>query len=196
MQKIIFIGVFALVLIGLSFFGNYWFNTQPIWVLERGIDQNVLNDIPIKNQRIINFIEANGKTIAPDYNDVVCTEFVIKVIDKFSPLTPDEKNGIRILTNDDLGDLIKSESPVIKGVQTALVSGGKGTEIKRIEDVKPGDFVQFWNLYQGKEFGHCGIVLEINPNETLTLYSSHPLTNGFGRQVYLWPDNVYFVRLR
>jgi hypothetical protein len=196
MRKIIFTAVVALFLIGLSFFGNYWFNTQPIWVLEGPIDQNVLRDIPKKNQHIINFLEANGKTIAPDYNDVVCTEFVIKVIEKFIPLTAEDKNGIRVLTNDELDDLIKNESSVIKGVQAALVNGGKGTAIKRIEDVRPGDFVQFWNLYQGKEFGHCGIVLEINPNETLTLYSSHPLTNGFGKQVYLWPDNVYFVRLR
>jgi hypothetical protein len=69
-------------------------------------------------------------------------------------------------------------------------------EIKESTDALPGDFVQFWNVFKGQAYGHCGIVLDIQPNKTITLYSSHPLTGGYGKQAYLWPDKIYFVRLK
>ncbi|NUQ22986.1 MAG: hypothetical protein HUU34_03470 [Saprospiraceae bacterium] len=76
-----------------------------------------------------------------------------------------------------------------------IIKGGKGIEIDKFKDVKPGDFVQFWNLFKDKEYGHCGIVLEIVPNESITVYSSHPVTNGYGKHKFLWPDKIYFARL-
>ena len=147
------------------------------------------------NIQIIDFIEAHGQKLSPNYDESICTEFVIQVIDQFSTLSQKEKNIIRIITNKKLDSLILTYSPMIKGVQTALIKGKKGMEIDKIEKVKPGDFVQFWNLYKGKEYGHSGIVLEIKPIENITIYSSHPVTNGYGKQMFLWPDKIYFARL-
>ena len=79
---------------------------------------------------------------------------------------------------------------------TALLRNNKGIEIKDSSEVLPGDFVQFWKVFQGRAYGHCGIVLGIEPNKTLTLYSSHPFTGGYGTQEYLWPEKTYFVRLK
>jgi hypothetical protein len=183
----------AMLLAGLLFV-NYWINTQPVWVVT---DVNVdKTGLPEKNRQLIEFIETNGQTIAPDYEGVVCTEFVIKVLDKFNRLTPEEKNKIRIITKDNLRDLVQKDSPIIKGVQTALTDTDKGTAITLYEDVKPGDLVQFWNEYLGKEYGHCGIVLESQPNNSISVYSSHPFTGGYGKQRFLWPDKVFFVRLK
>jgi hypothetical protein len=84
----------------------------------------------------------------------------------------------------------------MKGVQTALVKNNKGIEIQDSTDVMPGDFVQFWNGFGGSSYGHCGIVSEIRPGESITLYSSHPITDGFGVQKFLWPSRLFVVRLR
>jgi hypothetical protein len=111
-------------------------------------------------------------------------------------LTKTEKNDIRIITDSQLDSLVEAESPIIKGVQTALLKSNKGIEIKESSEVLPGDFVQFWKVFRGRPYGHCGIVLDIKPDRTLTLYSSHPLTDGYGTQRYLWPEKIYFVRLK
>jgi hypothetical protein len=184
----------SLTVVGLSC--SYWINTQPVWLFKnKTLDKNIITSTPDQNIEIINFIETNGQELAPNYKGAVCTEFVIKVIDKFNNLSQEEKRSIRIITTDELDSLIKMDAPIIKGVQTALTQGKKGTEIYKLEDVRPGDFVQFWNVFNNKEYGHCGIVLEIHPNESITLYSSHPVTNGYGKQKFLWPDKIYFARL-
>src|SRR5688572_15382753 len=141
MKKNILITLAATVLIGLFFVGNYWVNTQPICVVSKVVDDEILTAIPRRNKLIIEFLETNGQHIAPNYNQVVCTEFVINIIDKFEPLSKNEKNSIRIITNENLVNLIKDQSPLIKGVQTALTHGHKGIEIKKVEDVRPGDLV-------------------------------------------------------
>lgn len=180
--------------IGLLF--SYWINTQPVWVsINMIVDRDLLPTIPVQNIQIINFVETHGQELAPDYEGTVCTEFVIKVIEKFKNLTQEEKQLIRIITTEQLDSLIIMDAPIIKGVQTAIIKGGKGIEIDKFKDVKPGDFVQFWNLFKDKEYGHCGIVLEIVPNESITVYSSHPVTNGYGKHKFLWPDKIYFARL-
>jgi hypothetical protein len=184
----------TLTAIGLSC--SYWINTQPVWLFKnKTVDKGILSSTPEQNIQIINFIEARGQELAPDYEGVVCTEFVIKVINNFKNLSQEEKRSIRIITSDQLDSLIEIDAPIIKGVQTALTQGKKGIEIYKLEDVRPGDFVQFWNVFKNEEYGHCGIVLEIRPNESITLYSSHPLTNGYGKQKFLWPDKMYFARL-
>ena len=174
----------------------YWFNTQPVWVVSKKIEAEALDNLPAKNRKIVEFLERKGKDLAPTYKEAVCTESVIKVIDNFDLLTLTEKNDIRIITNDRLDSLIEADSPIIKGVQTALVKSGKGIKIIESAGVLPGDFVQFWNVFQGRGYGHCGIILDIEPNKTLTLYSSHPFTMGYGKQKYLWPEKIYFVRLK
>lgn len=189
---IILIFILGIILIAFVF----WFNTQPVWPVSKELSSEELEALPLTNKDVLNFIHQEGPSLAPTYESVVCTEFVIKVIDEFSPLTKIEKNDIRILTDSELDILVEADSPVIKGVQTALIKSKKGLEIKNAESVLPGDFVQFWNVFQGKAHGHCGVVLDIEPDKTLTLYSSHPSTNGYGTQKYLWPEKVYFVRLK
>jgi hypothetical protein len=151
--------------------------------------------IPEKNKALLAYVEANGRSVAPDYHEVVCTEFIIKVLDKFQPLTKQEKRDIRIITEDDLTDLINADAAIIKGVQTALVKAGKGIMIDDPNKVLPGDLVQFWDTFYGGAWGHCGIVSQIEPNKTLTLHSSHPFTSGYGIQTFNWPEKVFFVRL-
>lgn len=186
------IGVVGLIAV----LGTIWFNTQPVWPVDRKIETDRIEGLPVTNRKVIEFIQAEGQDLAPTYESVVCTEFVIKVINKVKPLTKKEKNEIRIITDSQLDSLVEADSPIIKGVQTALLKSKKGLEIKEGKEVLPGDFVQFWKVFQGRAYGHCGIVLDIEPNKTLTLYSSHPFSGGYGTQAYLWPEKIYFVRLK
>ena len=119
------------------YFACYWIQTQPIWILNADEVADV-EDIPERNKQIVRFIEANGNALAPDYKQVVCTEFVINVIEEFTPLTTSEANTIRIITHEDIAALLRHESPVIKGVHTSLVDAHKGVHIKP-EAVQPGD---------------------------------------------------------
>lgn len=182
---------------GSIFFYDYWSKTQPVKVYTE-ITPDISDSIPIppKNKEIISFIEKSGRDIAPDYSSVVCTEFVIKVIEHFNQLTNEERKAVRIITNDDLTKLLAQDAAIMKGVQTALLLNKKGIEISVHIDVSPGDFVQFWNIYGNESYGHCGIVASIEPGESITLYSSHPITQGYGIQKFAWPSKVYFARLK
>jgi hypothetical protein len=188
----------VLVATALLLFGNFWLQTGPIPDLAKPPIKlaRASDDIPPKNKLIVNYIEANGDRLAPTYQGTVCTEFVIQVIDAFNPLTKKEKKDVRIITDQPLNEMIDRDDAIIKGVYTALVSGGKGMAILDPADVKPGDFVQFWNTVYGSSWGHCGIVKEIDPFASITMYSSHPATNGYGIHTFQWPDKIYFVRLK
>lgn len=173
-----------------------WSSIQPTDAEVLVIKSVASQDIPEKNKKLLAYVEANGRSVAPEYHQVVCTEFVIDVLDKFEPLSRQEKKDIRIITEDDLNELIEADAAVIKGVQTALVKSGKGIAIDDPTKVLPGDLVQFWDTFYGSAFGHCGIVSQIEPDKTLTLHSSHPFTDGYGIQTFNWPEKVFFVRLR
>jgi hypothetical protein len=194
MKRLVTISLIGVV--GLILVLGIWFNTQPVWPVDRKIEPDKLEGLPVTNREVVEFIQAEGQFLASTYESAVCTEFMIKVIDKIKPLTRTEKNDIRIITDSQLDSLVEADSPIIKGVQTALLRNNKGIEIKESSEVLPGDFVQFWKVFQGRAYGHCGVVLDIEPNKTLTLYSSHPFTDGYGTQAYLWPEKIYFVRLK
>lgn len=197
MRKILRWVLLPIGVVGGLVFVHAWAHTAPIWVYPyRQTDRVFLDTLPATNKKIIEYIEAEGPRIAPTYKQAVCTEFVIEAIEPFAPLTRAEKRSVRVITDQDLITLVQAESPVLQGVQRALTQGNKGIAVTRVDDVRPGDFVQFWNVYGGWVSGHCGIVAAINPGKTLTVYSSHPVTAGYGRQLYLWPDKVFFVRLR
>lgn len=186
-------GVLAAMALGVV--GSWWIRTQPVWVVGgKTVDTDRWVHLPVANNRLLAWVEQNGNRLAPSYERVVCTEFVIDAVQHIVPLSRREKNDVRIIISGSLEEQIVAERPVIKGIQTALVAANKGMAIAP-EDVQPGDLVQYWTFYCGKAFGHCGIVLDIDPGRTLTLYSSHPVTGGYGKQVYLWPDYSYFVRL-
>ena len=152
-------------------------------------------EIPAKNQLIVAYTEAHGREIAPEYYPVVCTEFLIKIIDHFTPLGKQAKRDIRIITEDDLSDLVNAEADVIKGVQVAFMKADIGKAV-RIDEVCAGDFVQFWDTEFSLAWGHCGIVHQLVPGEYISVYSSHPITSGYGIQRFPWPKKIFFARLK
>ncbi len=151
--------------------------------------------VPERNKAILNYVNKKGRSLAPDYHSVVCTEYIIKVIEDFQPLTKRSKRDIRIITDEDLSVLVEREDDIIKGVQTAFARNNIGSSILNFKEVSPGDFVQFWNTDFSFSWGHCGIVSEIVPGESITMYSSHPVTDGYGIHKFSWPDKVFFARL-
>lgn len=154
-----------------------------------------IEDIPERNLAIIKYAEAVGDSLAPTYNTAVCTEYLVKIIEHFTPLTAKDKRLINIVDVDTLVEAIYADAPKIRGVQTALVKSKKGKSIDDPEMVRPGDLVQFWNVFFNEPKGHCGIVLDYEPNRYITLISSSKRTEGHGVQTYYWPEKAYFVRL-
>jgi hypothetical protein len=190
---------FLLIALGLILLITIW-NTPAksylYWTFTNDIPLDTVN-IPLKNKKIVALIEKEGKRLAPTYDKVVCTEYVINVLEKFEKLSMSDKNKIRIITDGDLHNLIKSDSNVIKGVTYYLTVSGKGISIKDISEAKAGDFIQFWNTRFGKTTGHCGIIRGVDIDLGLiSLYSSAPSTDGYGRQIYIMPEKVFIARMR
>jgi len=157
------------------------------------IESVPIDSMPGRNQQVLQYVVSNGAKISPTYQGSVCTELLIGVLKNFIVLSKEEKNRIRIITEENVHHLRLTHSPVPKGVYYALTASKKGTVIDRLEDVRPGDFVQFWYW----SWGHCGIVKSIDQaNGTMDLYSSYPTTNGYGIQTFNIPNECYFVRLK
>lgn len=151
------------------------------------------NGISEKNQCVIDTVIHYGPKISPTYKKAVCTELLIKIIEKFCPLNKTDKSRIRIITDENIQDLLAKDSPVPKGVYYALTTKGVGIPIDDIQQVQAGDLVQFWT----ETWGHCGIVKSIDRRtNTMDLYSSFPSTNGYGIQRFNIPRHCYFVRLK
>ena len=151
--------------------------------------------IPLKNQCVVDTVLKYGGRISPTYEKAVCTELVIKIIEKFYTLDKTDKSRIRIITNQDISTLLNANSPVTKGVYYALTTKGIGVPIDSLPDVLAGDFVQFWTDSYG--WGHCGIVKSIDyETNTMQLYSSFPTTGGYGIQSFNIPKYCWFVRLK
>ena len=154
---------------------------------------NAQVNIPNRNQQVVDTVIKYGPKISPTYQKAVCTELVIKVIEKFYPLTKTDKSRIRIITSNDIQELIAQNSPIPKGVYYALISKEIGIPIDSLHHVQAGDFVQFWT----DTWGHCGIVKSIDTtSNTMQLYSSFPSTDGYGIQRFTIPDYCFFVRLK
>lgn len=161
-------------------------------VPEKQVTQPIIVSIPKKNKEIVNAVEKWGPTISSTYEKAVCTELVIAILQKFVDINPTDKQRIRIITKQNIQNLIKNNSPIPQGVHYALIAKGVGTSIEK-EDVLSGDFVQFWT----ETWGHCGIVKSIDvENNQMELYSSFPSTNGYGIQKFSIPSYCYFVRLK
>lgn len=151
--------------------------------------------LPFKNQCVIDTVLKYGQKISPTYQKAVCTELVIKILEKFYVLNNTDKSRIRIITNEDIATLLHNNSPVPKGVYYALITKGIGTPIDNVQEVVAGDFVQFWTAVNS--WGHCGIVKSIDyENNTVQLYSSFPSTDGYGVHTFPIPEYRYFVRLK
>ena len=151
------------------------------------------SDIPDRNKSVIDTTIKYGPGISPTYKKAVCTELVIQIIEKFYSLDRIDKSRIRIITNKDIHTLLENNSSIPKGVYYALTKRGIGLPIDDMQQVKPGDFVQFWT----ETWGHCGVVKSIHPDtNTMELYSSFPSTNGYGIQRFNIPKHCYFIRLK
>ncbi len=151
------------------------------------------DSLPPKNKAVLAYVIKQGRKISPTYQSSVCTELLIGVLKHFTVLSKEEKNRIRIITEENVHQLRLANSPVPKGVYYALTQSNKGVAIDRLQDVKAGDFVQFWYW----SWGHCGIVKSIDTeHKTMELYSSYPTTNGYGIQTFNIPPECYFVRLK
>ena len=151
------------------------------------------DSIPTRNRQVIDTIVKYGASISPTYRKAVCTELIIPIIEKFHKLNRIDKNRIRIITNGDIQAMLKDGSPVPKGVYYALTENGTGEPIDNIDEVLPGDFVQFWT----ETWGHCGVVKSIDTqNMTMELYSSFPSTDGYGIQRFRIPTYCFFVRMK
>lgn len=153
----------------------------------------IADSIPEKNKQVIDTIVKYGPIISPTYKKAVCTELVIPIVNKFCKLNNTDKKRIRIITDGDIQKMLREDSPVPKGVYYALIEKGIGEPIKNIEDVLPGDFVQFWT----DSWGHCGVVKSIDlKNNSMELYSSFPSTDGYGVQRFKIYEHSFFVRLK
>ena len=156
------------------------------------------DSIPPKNKAIIDTVLQYGEAISPTYQEAVCTEFVIGVLKHFITLTKEDIVNIRInqprKSIEDVYQQMENGSPYPKGVVHALTNNGTGEAITNLNEVKPGDFVQFWYY---RSWGHCGIVEHIDlEHKVLYLYSSFPSTDGYGIQPFDMPEYCYFVRLK
>lgn len=156
-------------------------------------DLKTPNEIPEKNKLVVETVKKYGPSISSTYEKAVCTELVIQILQKVQPLSKTDRNRIRIITDEDVHDLLDQNSDIPKGVYYALTKKGIGKPIDNLNDVCEGDFVQFWT----RTWGHCGIVKSIDvDNERMELYSSFPTTNGYGIQEFSIPKHVFFVRLK
>ena len=189
----------SIFLLFLFLFLVLWMTPVKFYFYKRFIHDIVPDtlNLPEKNKNVIRYIELKGKSLAPSYKTVVCTEYVINVLKNFNTLSESDKAKIRIITNKDLKTLILNDSDVIKGVYNYLVSTDNGIPINNINDVRSGDFIQFWNIGFGSPIGHCGIIRGIDiENGLICLYSSSPTTDGFGKQMYVIPERYYIARLK
>ena len=146
-----------------------------------------------RNSAVVEAVIKYGPEISPTYEKGVCTELVIKILEKFYALNKVDKQRIRIITDEDVHALLAKNSAIPKGVYYALSKKGIGNVIDDFAKVQAGDFVQFWTT----TWGHCGIVKSINlTSNTMELYSSFPSTRGYGIQTFAIPKYCYFVRLK
>ena len=111
------------------------------------INSVLVDSIPRSNQHILNYLIHNGSEISPTYQSSVCTELLIGVLKNFTLLSKEEKNRIRIITEENVHQLRLQKSPIPKGVYYALTESKKGIAINRLQD---------------KAWGFCAIlVLEL-----------------------------------
>lgn len=154
--------------------------------------------IPVTNQHVLDTIAKYGRSISPTYEEAVCTEFVLGVLEHFVDLSRADRTNVRIdqprASLNEVYDQMENGSPYPKGVYYALTKNGMGEAIDDWTKVLPGDFVQFWYPHS---WGHCGIVSSMDlENGTMWLHSSYPSTDGYGVQPFQIPEYTWFVRLK
>lgn len=189
---------YSLVFVGYCFCCSCSDVRSPMPTVSSRIQESSTTHLPRLNQCVLDTILRYGKQISPTYEQAVCTEFVVEILEHFYSLNKVDKARINIITTKSIPDLLQQNSPTPTGVVYALSQKGIGMPIKQLDKVKAGDFVQFWQNNLGRwTWGHCGIVKSIDlNNNTIQMYSSYPSTNGYGIQEFGIPQHIYFVRLQ
>ena len=79
-----------------------------------------------------------------------------------------------------LASLVSGGDPRTKGVVLALVNSDQGVEIG-LDQLRPGDFVQYWYDSKGKIAGHVVQVVEVvSTGEKIKAHGSHGSKHGVG----------------
>lgn len=103
---------------------------------EKIIKEEIITDIPVKNRQIVEVVKKYGPSISSTYEKAVCTELVIQVLEKVSPLNEIDKKRIRIITEENIQELLKQNSKIPKGVYYALTENGTGKPIEIVMYLK------------------------------------------------------------
>ena len=109
----------------------------------------------------------------------VCTTFAQEILGRAGyKLTGMTKGQINIALSakekERLGKLVREGDPRTKGIVTALVNSKQGVEIS-IDQLEPGDFVQYWSSYSS---GHVVQVREVLKPGIIMAHGSHKSTRG------------------
>ncbi len=162
------------------------------------ISEEYVGEIPAKNLRVLELIQQNGRSYAPDYKNHVCTQFVASVLSDVMILNKTDRKRINVVIgNLPLDSLVSNHSDLTRGVVYAMEAQNACITINKLEDAAPGDFIQYWNKLAGGYHGHSAIISSVNPTtNTITIHSSHPKTNGYGKQVVFYPEIYYVGRLK
>ncbi len=133
-----------------------------------------------------------------------CSQFMLAVVEEMRGDQLSKESARQLVVGginrtESLGQLILQHDARIKGVVSALVSMGMGTEIDP-SGVAPGDFIQYWYKSKGRWAGHTAIVESVRQKDGAVqcrLFGSHKSLNRIGTSSY-WvsvsrADYVVFV---
>ncbi len=155
-------------------------------------------NIPVKNKDFSNFVEKNGKRIAPTYKSVNCVQFMDKLLIEYLKIPKSVSDKIYIKKDiSEVERLLKnSDTAIVSGVCSALVKGGYAKWVNP-ENIKRGDIIQYWST-DGFINGHCGIIYD-EDKDGYILQGSHPDCKGFGLMNALnkhMKMKIFVVRLK
>lgn len=151
-------------------------------------------------------------TTAPPPGATNCTHFLMAAVQHLTGVqfTPAMSRAFAThpydVANRSTNELIASSDPSIKGPQEALVSAGIGTAVPSLDQVMPGDIIQYYHkLSNGDWSGHQGVVATAIPatgGYQLSLVGANPNKPKVGDEMVVsLPSNtpdalrVFLVRL-
>lgn len=113
--------------------------------------------------------EAAGK------GEFVCSTFIVQVLREMTPIGDNTAGRINIVLADSkpeaVDKLVDADDENIRGIQFALEHAKIGQAVKP-EEVRPGDFVQYWYREGAHWAGHSAIVVELL-GDKLKIYGAH-----------------------
>jgi hypothetical protein len=142
------------------------------------LGNNIIQQSP--KSSFIDFVEQQGKTLAPSYEKRNCVQFMDAILKEY--LNINKNTSERIYIKHDLEFLkklyYKGDTAIISGVCAALVDCHKADWVS-LKDIKRGDVIQYWTD-NGFFNGHCGIYWDADMSGNFLLKGSHPDSHGYG----------------